>query len=118
MCPPRQYCQNEGMELASIRSVRENQFVSRQLEKSTGDSDYYWLGGVRNHLDGRKFHWLGEDNLWLPDNNGRPYQNWHDGQPSQLAGTQDYLCIQKINGEWHDCPRKWTLYSLCKVALV
>ena len=98
------------MTLASIKSEHENAFVLRHLEREGRVS---WLGGVRSKDDPNRFHWLGENTSWLPDNtNDEVYNNWESGEPT--LGTED--CIEMIgnSGQWNDVQNTAELPFVCK----
>ena len=100
------------MTLASIKSEHENAFVLRHLEREGRVS---WLGGVRSKDDPNRFHWLGENTSWLPDNtNDEVYNNWKSGEPSGPVGTHDCIAMGDVSGKWYDYANTSEESFVCK----
>merc|ERR1711951_139854 len=91
----QQYCMAEGMELAKIDSLEENNYLK-------ADDHGFWIGGVRDTSDPAKWKWGHDGVAWAAhgDNDG-VYRNWASGQPGDEFGED---CIMNSGGEWHDYP--------------
>ena len=112
----KEYCEEKGMTMSSIKSAEENAFVADRIKTlGGGGNSLWWIGGQRHHSDGEKFHWLGEDNAWQPNNNNQEvYNNWDRNEPNSSKGNQDYMCMMSSNGKFHNCVNEAKLHFVCK----
>ncbi|XP_072395617.1 perlucin-like isoform X2 [Diabrotica undecimpunctata] len=78
-----QFCRQHGMNLVSISSSEENDFLKSVIVKQGDESDEFWTSGTK----------LPDSHKWIWFTTGRtiPYFNWLKGQPDS---NKDYQCIQ------------------------
>ena len=89
------------MEVVSINSEAENDFVW-SLVKLLGGTNYAaWLGAVRIPATG-KWAWDTKPGTmtWEP-NNTQIYQNWANGV--EFKDGYDCACMSKVDGTWFPC---------------
>ena len=82
------FCEKKGGHLVTVTSEEENNFV---VELAKSRSDNLWVGARTS--DGEKWFWLTGEEF--------NYNNWDDGEPNNLNGTQDALQIY-VSGKWDD----------------
>ena len=91
-------CRNEGADLASVETPKENDFI----RKMSGDSAI-WLGGS-DHKKERTWQWI-DGTKWS-------FKNWFINEPS---GDGDCMEMYKgWNGKWNDKPCHYKIHAVCK----
>ncbi len=93
----KEYCENLGGHLATIKDKAENDFIT-ELTYSNGSCVMYWIGGYRDNAEG-EWKWITEEPF--------QYTNWDDGEPNY-----DYEHYIHIYGD--DSVRtagKWNNYT-------
>ena len=97
-------CQDEGGDLAVIRSQDENNFILELLKKQkTVQIEGAWLGLNRKTSDGDAFYWVDDTPL------AGHYSAWASNEPS----NSDEKCVQIYAasykpGEWNDMQCSWS----------
>jgi hypothetical protein len=95
----RNKCQAIGLDLASIETSTENEFIRSRLP------DDSWIGAT-DVVEG-VWRWAPSGaQFWQGNQNGSPvgpYANWKSGQPNDF-GSQDCAMIERGagNGKWND----------------
>ncbi|KAK0067567.1 lymphocyte antigen 75 [Biomphalaria pfeifferi] len=88
-------CRQRGMQLVSIRSGSETEFLVNQAQQIF-DTFYYWIG-LASYENG-SFHWT--------DGSAMTYINWAEDYP-EISDRQNKKCamLDSNNGEWYpaDC---------------
>ena len=101
------HCQQENSNLASILSAEEDEFLVAEFV--TDDRNFIWLGGhEENDVEGA---WVWTD--------GAPfscYTDWRQGQPDNLNGNEDCLCLMdsRYDGQFNDIDCTQKKKFLCK----
>ena len=80
-----------GGDLVSVNSSAENDMLTELI--ANGSCTSYYTGGIYNSSTG---------NWTWSDGSGYSYTNWIAGQPSNVGGEADTLCISR--GGWFDVP--------------
>ncbi|CAG9855092.1 unnamed protein product [Phyllotreta striolata] len=108
-----QFCKFHGMELVSIESKDENDFLHEALSKFLTAGDYlFWSSGIKVEPDNR-WEWMGT---------GKPisYFNWLAGQPGNTA-TERYLELRHLNANreivYNDQVVTQANYAICEVSI-
>ena len=90
----RTACQENGVDLAIIKSAEEENFIwnSLILKQNTVTEYGAWLG-LHRKADS-KFYWVDNTPL-LPG-----YSDWKLGQPDHFLGVEN--CVHIVGGKWND----------------
>ncbi|KAJ8975403.1 hypothetical protein NQ317_001943 [Molorchus minor] len=107
-----QYCRYHGMQLVTISSQAENDFLERELEKLGKHS--FWTSGSK----------LSDENNWSWMSTGNPitYINWYPGEPNNVKDDkEDCIEMRSLDDKglkWNDagcsnrfnfiCERFWS----------
>ena len=83
------FCRSIGGHLAYIESEDENKALFDFIQ--SGANSLYWFGGIRR---GDAFVWS--------DNSAMQYINWHEKQPDNWEGVEEYTEIYQSDGTWND----------------
>ena len=103
-------CEKDGAELPVPRSDEENEYFAT-LGQKNGQNRSIWLG--INDLE--------TEGVWV-DNDGKriSYQNWRYGEPNNVDGGEDAVCIPRRdslrnNLKWNDhgILNRDHIYTLC-----
>ena len=101
------FCLQQNSNLASILSAEEDEFLVAEFV--TDDRNFIWLGGhEENDVEGA---WVWTD--------GAPfscYTDWRQGQPDNLNGNEDCLCLMdsRYDGQFNDIDCTEMKKFLCK----
>ena len=103
----QEYCSDKGMNLATIDSAEENDFLQ---------GSNLWIGLERDCTDPEKWRWGQDGDAWAvhSDQDGI-YRNWARGQPRHILDNPlRENCVRMIAGEWHDYPCDVKSWFVCK----
>ncbi|XP_028138012.1 perlucin-like [Diabrotica virgifera virgifera] len=107
-----EFCKGLNMDLVSIETEEENNFLFDQMTEFFGDTDEYrfWTSGTT--LAYNKLVWMGT---------GRPivYGNWYPGEPNNSGN--DEKCIEiaysKKGLQWNDVNQIRRRHALCEAKI-
>ena len=109
------YCESEGMVLASIHSDAEWKSAQKAGEAARcngqcgghlSSCDWFWLGGK---LSGSNWVWVdGTPFDWQPD-----FFEMNDGNSVYISAWVSKSCYGKGDG-WHDALDSWRQQALCE----
>lgn len=94
-----QFCKYHNMDLVSIETQEENEFLSNQMKTFFGGGSEYWFWTSGTTLSNN--HWV-----WM--NTGRPivYANWFPNQPDNAGSSEHCLEARYIytntDLKWND----------------
>ncbi|XP_072401351.1 C-type lectin mosGCTL-7-like [Diabrotica undecimpunctata] len=107
-----EFCKSLNMDLVSIETEEENDFLLDQMIDFFGDAPEYrfWTSGTT--LAYNKWVWMGT---------GRPilYANWESGEPNNLGNNDTCLEISyyKKSLQWNDIDQNEKLYAICEARI-
>ncbi|XP_028128019.1 macrophage mannose receptor 1-like [Diabrotica virgifera virgifera] len=106
----RKLCQSLDMDLVSIETPEENNFLFESLKKRYGDGAEYsfWTAGVK------------EGNGWTWTNTGHPikYFNWAPGQPEDAGARIEMIYNYSAGLRWYGKPKDYGtegLHAVCEL---
>jgi len=95
------YCKNQSMQLASIHSEAEQNFIKERL------SEKVWIGlAERPQLGQMLYEWL--------DGTPLDYQNWYPGQPDHTNNKEYCVELRPNTYRWNDCDCSLERSAVCK----
>jgi len=92
----RNYCLDRGMDLVSIDSQQEMDYLKSKTKRFYGT----WTGG-RRILHSSFWRWLPTYEDWDAKNTNR-YTNWASGEPNNNGGNEDCMIFRGSSGLWDD----------------
>jgi len=100
----KQFCIDQGMQVASIHSKEENDWIKSQVEDNT------WIG--LEDMDGTV-----KDHYQWNDLTSFDFDDWDDIEPSHIYGSKDENCVhmrKKVEYRWNDFPCDARMQVLCR----
>lgn len=105
-----QHCHDNQMQLLSIESQEENEFITDLVSKNKDViPNQFWIGGYNANLDPNKWVWQRPN---LNTTNHLTYKNWCHGEPDNRSKNENFMAV--INNCWHDVPGNFNWSSVCK----
>ncbi|CAH1113041.1 unnamed protein product [Psylliodes chrysocephalus] len=104
-----QFCRYHGMNLVSIMSKEENDFLRQKINEQEESSQRFWTSGTRIP-DNVKW-------IWFTTGKSLTYLSWDEGQPNNAAKDDECVMMQIKNKQlkWYNrgC---WEDYNfMCEV---
>lgn len=90
------HCEEQGGYLATITSLKEDEFVHVKVLNRLPGLSYFWIGGTDEDTEGA-WRWVSGE-TW-------DFQNWQAGEPNNKAGFEHCLCYKSARGKlpgWND----------------
>ncbi|XP_018569920.1 perlucin-like [Anoplophora glabripennis] len=106
-----QFCRYHGMQLLSITSAEENDFLGQNVIKMGLSTERFWTSGSR----------LPDGKTWVWMSTGRPFSfnNWFPGEPNNAKEYNEQCVETKINKDelkWNDVNCTRQLYFICEIS--
>jgi hypothetical protein len=103
-------CHNNQMQLLSIESQVENEFVTNLVSENKNlILNQFWIAGYNANLNTNNWVWQYPNlNVTKPFT----YQNWCPNEPNNLDTQEHFMAI--VNNCWHDVPGIIDWPSVCK----
>ncbi|MAA79749.1 MAG: hypothetical protein CL916_10860, partial [Deltaproteobacteria bacterium] len=121
----RNQCEDNGYEMASIRSEAENDAVWDMIDDDAWigyrdvDSDSGWCNEYLRYewTDGYSGYYDFEDycSPWTDHFSTAGYNDWASGQPNNHGEDQDCAIMKYSLGKWYDEECSDTVYYLCTI---
>ncbi|XP_050518115.1 perlucin-like [Diabrotica virgifera virgifera] len=108
-----EHCKSLNMDLASIESSQENDFIYNQMREFLGGGAEYWFWTSGTILP---------DNKWVWMRTGRPilYSNWSPNQPDNAGGNEKCLEVHYHYTRglvWNDKNQDDNIHVLCEAKI-
>ncbi|KAL3836018.1 hypothetical protein ACJMK2_021471 [Sinanodonta woodiana] len=97
----RQMCSDNGMEITSIHSHQESEFVKNQILSRYPDNRVksVWIGLVEHPL---ALSFFREKRFFWIDRSPLNFFNWDDGEPNLNSDTTACTELSALTGAWYD----------------
>merc|ERR1712029_24466 len=113
------FCQSHGMQLASIQTKAENEFLVRQ-----GNGEAFRISGIQDQTDASKWKWGQGGVPWDTHGEGDAiWRNWAPNQPDNGDRIENCMVLEnrksvqgesRVPGKWYDVVCSAKLRSICK----
>uniref|UniRef100_A0A6P7HEB7 Perlucin-like n=1 Tax=Diabrotica virgifera virgifera TaxID=50390 RepID=A0A6P7HEB7_DIAVI len=108
-----EHCKSLNMDLASIETKQENDFLYNQMKAFFGGGGEYWFWTSGTTLPNDRWVWMGT---------GRPivYANWFPKQPDNAGNNEKCIEVRYNynNGlQWNDNNQNANLHALCEAKI-
>ncbi|XP_072387207.1 lectin subunit alpha-like [Diabrotica undecimpunctata] len=107
------YCKSHNMDLVSIESKKENDFLYKILKRYFNTQQtWYWTSGTTLPYD----KWV-----WMATGSPITYSNWHLKNPDNYDGNEAALEVKYFPGEdlyWNDKNQNHVLLAICEAQIV
>lgn len=92
--------------LASIRSLREQQFLRKDIYPTKYSA---WLSGTR--VAGKWFLWYLNNSKWIQMEKITA-EYWDSHEPDNKDNNEDCINMYRVNGKWYDnrCTNRYSAY--------
>ncbi|TMW41002.1 hypothetical protein DOY81_013918, partial [Sarcophaga bullata] len=98
-------CKKMGMNLASIKSKQEREYLKEYIQQAYGKLEAYWLDGFK-----KNGQWI-----WMGHGENIETFFWHKGEPNNLSDLEN--CLQTWDNEfdWNDNDCKKKFHFICDI---